>query len=195
MSRQKEGVLHLFCSQQIIIYLVRWEYLADICNNIIIIMRTLMAETAKATKSNMVQVFRALAIFAVVMIHTSPSGIGQVYSRPFINFAVATFLFLSGYLTKIENDNWGSFFKKRIIRVLIPYVIWSVIYTVYSRHLDKLPYNLLTAQATVPFYFIFVYIQFVLLTPLLGKLAKSRFQFLGWFVSPIAVIVFKYYWL
>ena len=154
-----------------------------------------MAETTKATKNSMVQVFRALAIFAVVMIHTSPSGIGQVYSRPFINFAVATFLFLSGYLTKLENDNWSSFFKKRIIRVLVPYVIWSVIYTLYSRHLEKLPFNLLTAQATVPFYFIFVYIQFVLLTPLLGKLAKSRFQFLGWFVAPISIIVFKYYWI
>ena len=143
----------------------------------------------------MVQIFRAFAIIAVVMIHTTPLGNYQVFCRPFINFSVATFLFLSGYLTKIENDNWGAFYKKRIIRVLIPYVIWTVLYTLSSKHLGKLPANLLTAKAAAPMYYIFVYIQFVLLTPLLGKLATSRYQFLGWFVAPISVIVFKYYWL
>lgn len=147
------------------------------------------------SRSNLVQVFRALAIIAVVMIHTSPPDYGQVFIRPFINFAVATFLFLSGYLTKIENDDWPHFYKKRILRVLIPYVVWTVLYTLASRDLAKLPTNLLLAKAIVPMYYIFVYIQFVLLTPLLGKLALSRYQFLGWFVAPIAVLVFKYYWL
>ena len=44
-------------------------------------------------------------------------------------------------------------------------------------------------------YYIFVYIQFVLLTPLIGKLAVSRYKNLGWFVSPLSIIAFKYYWL
>ena len=150
---------------------------------------------AKGPRNNIVQIFRAFAIIAVVMIHTTPLGNYQVLCRPFVNFSVATFLFLSGYLTKIENDNWGAFYKKRIVRVLVPYVIWTVLYTLSSRHLGKLPVNLLTAKAAAPMYYIFVYIQFVLLTPLLGKLAISRYQFLGWFVAPISVIVFKYYWL
>lgn len=145
--------------------------------------------------NNMVQVFRALAIVAVVMIHTTPTGSWQVFCRPFINFSVATFLFLSGYLTKVDNDNWWAFYKKRIIRVIIPYVIWTVLYTLASRHIEKLPAYLLTAKAAGPMYYIFVYIQFVLLTPLLGKLARSRCQILGWFIAPISVIVFKYYWL
>ena len=93
--------------------------------------------------NNMVQVFRALAIVAVVMIHTTPLGNWQVFCRPFINFSVATFLFLSGYLTKISNDNWCAFYKKRIIRVIIPYVIWTVLYTLASRNIEKLPVNLL----------------------------------------------------
>lgn len=143
----------------------------------------------------MVQIFRALAIIAVVIIHTTPLGNWQVLCRPFINFSVATFLFLSGYLTKIENDNWYAFYKKRIIRVLVPYVIWTILYTLASRHYGKIPVNLLTAKAAAPMYFIFVYIQFVLLTPLLGKLATSKYQFLGWFVAPVSVLIFKYYWL
>ena len=149
----------------------------------------------KKTRNNLVQIFRAFAIIAVVMIHTTPLGNWQVFCRPFINFSVATFLFLSGYLTKVDNDNWWAFYKKRIIRVIIPYVIWTVLYTLASRHIGKLPVNLLTAKAAAPMYYIFVYIQFVLLTPLLGKLAKSKFQILGWVVAPVSVIVFKYYWL
>ncbi|MBR1687644.1 MAG: acyltransferase [Prevotella sp.] len=143
----------------------------------------------------MVQIFRALAIIAVVMIHTTPLGSWQVLCRPFINFSVASFLFLSGYLTKIENDNWHTFYKKRIIRVLIPYIIWTILYTLVSRHLGRLPQNLLTAKAAGPMYYIFVYIQFVLLTPFLGRLAKSKYHLLGYFVAPVSVLVFKYYWL
>ena len=152
-------------------------------------------ESVKMTRNNMVQVFRALAVIAVVMIHTTPPGYCQVFCRPFVNFAVATFLFLSGYLTKLDNGKWCAFFKKRIIRVIIPYVIWTVLYTLALQHIGKLPENLLTAKVIVPMYYIFVYVQFVLLTPLIGKLAKSKCQFLGWFVTPVTVIIFNYYWL
>lgn len=129
------------------------------------------------------------------MIHMTPSGMYQVFCRPFINYAVATFLFLSGFLTKIDNDNWISFYKKRIKRVLIPYLIWTVLYTLSSKNIGKLPNNLITAKAAAPLYYIFVYIQFVLLTPLMGKLAKSKYCHLGWLIAPVSVIVFKYYWL
>ena len=80
-----------------------------------------------------IQLFRALAIMAVVLIHTCPSGEWQVICRPFINFSVATFLFLSGYLTNTDNDNWEKFFKKRIVRVIIPYIIWTILYSVASK--------------------------------------------------------------
>ena len=42
-------------------------------------------------------------------------------------------------------------------------------------------------------YYIFVYIQFVLLTPAIARLAKSRYSVLGWLVAPVSVIIFKYY--
>lgn len=146
-------------------------------------------------RNDRVQLLRAISIIAVVLIHTSPHGVLQPLSRPFINFAVATFFFLSGYLTCIENDNWGKFFKKRILRVLIPYVIWTVLYCIVKKawSLDQLLYNLVTAKASVMFYFILIYIQFVLLTPLIGKLAKSRYRWMGWCIAPIATLVFRYY--
>ena len=149
--------------------------------------------SSKGKKNNLVQIFRAFAIIAVVMIHSTPMGMTQVVCRPLINFAVATFLFLSGYLTKTENDHWGAFCKRRVTRVAIPYILWTVMLTLGSGNLRQLPHNLLTAQAAGPLYYLLVYMQFVVLTPLLGKLARSRYQFLGWLVAPTALVVFKYY--
>lgn len=147
-------------------------------------------------RSNTIQIIRALCIIAVVMIHTSPNGEWQAYIRPFINYCVATFIFLSGYLTKDSYDDWFSFMKKRIVRVLVPYFIWSVIYSlprVYNEGISVLFINLITTRACFPFYYIAVYIQFVLLTPLLIKLAKSKYQALGWLVAPISILIFRYY--
>ena len=146
-------------------------------------------------RNDMVQMFRALSIIAVVMIHTTPNLECQVYCRPFVNFSVATFLFLSGYLTKSENIDWQKLFRKRIIRVVIPYIIWTILYSlpsVYHKGISCVFVNLLTAKAAAPLYYIFVYIQFVLLTPLLVRLAKSKYQVLGWLVSPVSVLLFKY---
>ena len=149
-------------------------------------------------RNSIIQLFRGLAIIAVVMIHTCPSGEWQVFCRPFINFAVATFLFLSGYLTKIENVDWTAFCKKRITRVLVPYIIWTILYSLHAilfidDEMICIVKNLVTAQATDTMYYIFVYIKFVLLTPLLGRLAQSRYRHLGWLVAPISTLVFKYY--
>lgn len=70
-------------------------------------------------KNNKIQIIRGIAIIAVVCIHCLPLGIAQVYVRPFLNFGVALFLFLSGYLTKKGHFN----ITNRIKKVLIPYFI------------------------------------------------------------------------
>lgn len=150
-------------------------------------------------KNQKIQILRAIAIIAVIMIHTCPNGELQVYIRPFINFAVALFLFLSGYLTNIDISDWKAFYKKRIIRVIIPYIIWTFLYTTAhfignGIELKKYIINLLSTKAAPTLYYIFVYIQFVIMTPFLGKLAKSKYKWFGFIIAPISVII-KYYWL
>ena len=150
-------------------------------------------------KNPKIQILRAIAIMAVIMIHTCPNGIIQVWARPFINFAVATFLFLSGYLTDVSKISIKKFYKKRIIRVFVPYTIWSILYTTLgfiSSGIDLKKYviNFLIAGGAATMYYIFVYIQFVILTPLLGKLLKKKYWFLGFAIAPISLII-KYYWL
>lgn len=144
-------------------------------------------------KRSDIQVLRAIAIIAVVLIHTnSPDSMSQIFIRPFINFSVALFLFLSGYLTKLENSDWKSFCIKRVTRVFVPYAIWTVIYALFNGSINRIPINLATAGAAGPFYYIFVYIQFVILTPLLVKLAKSKYVYYGFIITPVALLLFNY---
>lgn len=147
-------------------------------------------------KNQKIQIFRAMAIIAVVMIHTTPPGEWQVFCKPFINFAVATFIFLSGYLTKDQGEDWKAFYFRRIRRVAVPYLIWCVLYSIPDMIASgpvALLKNLLTANANVSLYYIFVYIQFVLLTPWIIRLARSRYRHLGWLIAPVSLLIFKYY--
>ncbi len=82
-------------------------------------------------QSGKIQILRGIAIIAVVFLHNTPTGIIEVFCRPFTNFAVGLFLFLSGLLT--SKDRWNP--QKRITKVIIPYVIWTFILN-YSRRYD-----------------------------------------------------------
>jgi len=132
-----------------------------------------------------IQFLRGFAILLVIGAHTCPEGIATIVFRPMLNVSVPLFIFLSGLLTKVDNDDWMAFFKKRIVRVLIPYIIWTVIYTIQMGKLKSLPVNLRNGTYAGQMYYIFVYVQLVLLTPVLGKLAKSKFRHMVWLISPI----------
>ena len=103
----------------------------------------------------------------------------QVFFRPFLNFSVGLFLFLSGMLS--NSSNWNP--KKRIIKVLIPYVLWTLIYsTMYNiSNPANIPIvffkNIITGKAAAVMYYIFVYCEFTLLIPLIDRFAKSKFTY------------------
>ncbi len=65
-------------------------------------------------KDYYLQALRGFAIMAVVLIHCLPADRQWVlYVRPFLNFGVALFIFLSGYLTPADKcENIGVFYKR-----------------------------------------------------------------------------------
>lgn len=146
-----------------------------------------------AAQSKSIQCLRGLAITAVIFIHNTPSGLTTVFCRPFLNFAVGLFLFLSGMLS--NSSNWKP--GKRIVKVLIPYVLWTLIYSAmhYIRTPAMIPTvflrNVLTGGAAAVMYYIFVYCEFTLLIPLIDRLAKSRFKYYGFFITPIEIIFMR----
>lgn len=140
-----------------------------------------------------IQVLRGLAIIAVVMIHTCPLGMMQVLFRPILNGAVAVFIFLSGWLTPYKvNEKSLRFAKRRILRVLIPYIAWTFIYTIASKNMMLLGRNLLTASGTPHLYYILVYMQITCVAPFLWKIWNSKFRNVVWIVSPVFLILYRY---
>ena len=113
-------------------------------------------------KSYMIQMLRGLAIIAVVFIHNTPPGISQVFCRPFLNFSVGLFLFLSGMLS--DSQKWKPW--KRIFKVAIPYVIWTLFYVILHNYKEpsQIPVDyikcLLTGKAAAVMYYVFVYCEF-----------------------------------
>lgn len=145
------------------------------------------------TKSKHIQILRGLAILAVVVIHTMPSGIFSVLLRPFFNFAVGLFLFLSGMLSDASKYNP----KKRILKVIVPYILWTLIYIVIKDFSTpaEIPVefikHLITGRAASTTYFIPLYCEFTILIPLINKLARSKFRYLGFLITPIEVLVMR----
>ena len=137
-----------------------------------------------------IQVARAVAIFMVIVTHTVLFNPYEIYVRPFVNPAVGIFVFLSGLLTKeqIQGKDILTFYKRRILRVFIPYTIWSIVYVVFQGSYDTAIIDYLTGNCCSTFYYILVYMQLVIIAPLVGKLIRSKLWWIGFIITPVAII-------
>lgn len=136
-----------------------------------------------------IQVVRAIAIFMVIVTHTVLFNPYEIWVRPFVNPAVGMFIFLSGLLTKekIQGREIFSFYKRRLLRVLIPYTLWSIIYVVFQGSYDTAIKDYLTGNCCSTFYYILVYMQLVIIAPLVGKLIRSKLWWIGFIITPVAI--------
>jgi len=139
-----------------------------------------------------IQVLKGVAISFVVFAHNVPPGLPKVFLRPLFNFPVGLFLFLTGFLSTPQKWN----LKKRLIRVLIPYAIWTAAYTAYG-HLSvplTIPKLFITrfvlGDSAAIMYYVFVYCELVFLIPVIDRIAKSRLKYPAFSISFISIIVF-----
>lgn len=144
---------------------------------------------------------RGIAIITVVLIHTIPvDTTALLILRQVFNFAVPMFLFLSGYFIRKDSvfDNGRDFIIKRIMRILIPYFVWSIltlifIQKLYGFNIKTIIVNLATGQVVNIYYYIIVLLQLILITPLIVRLEKIKFcRMILWSITPISLLVF--YW-
>ncbi len=91
-----------------------------------------------------VDVLRFIAIFMVICIHCSdPFNVSpEARSNPEYNFwgalygsflrpCVPLFVMITGLLLLPVNLSIGSFYKKRMMRIAVPFLIWSVLYNLF----------------------------------------------------------------
>ncbi|MBK8805442.1 MAG: acyltransferase [Bacteroidales bacterium] len=109
---------------------------------------------------------RGIAIIGVVAIHSSGVGyeyddssfnfIGTMAWRQFINFSVPLFLTISGFFAskkEITNkQDYYRFLKIQLPRVLIPFFIWSLLYSILSikhgKPIEEILFDFFTFQSS-----------------------------------------------
>ena len=164
------------------------------------------------THNQVLDVLRFISILAVVLIHTTTRTIemtgNDLQHIPwtlFLNqasrFAVPLFFMISGFVLELNYSfatSYGAYLKKRIKRILIPYIFWSFIYYffVYKQHQVNFFSTLLTGSASYQLYFIPTLLVFYIIFPLLHKLYriianKWVMFFLG--TLQIALLYYSYY--
>ncbi|MBP1965698.1 acyltransferase [Paenibacillus aceris] len=150
------------------------------------------------SKIHEMDIVRALAILAVVLIHSTSDATlepteGSLSQMIFyaINracqFAVPLFILISGFVLFYQYyDNWNGklackYFRKRLWRVAFPYVVWSSFYYMFYQYISKSGIKINLHEFFVSFqwgeigyhlYFMILILQFYLLFPALMTLAK-----------------------
>lgn len=147
---------------------------------------------------------RVLAMLGVVTIHVTGAFVYQDSAHTLagmnlafllnqvVRFAVPMFMVLSGLsLGFAEKKSCGQFWKARFVKILPPYLLWSLLYWFFYHRFsgwEGLGSALLWGTASAHLYFIVITLQFYLLYPalrfltdrwpfqtLLGALAMSLF--------------------
>lgn len=141
-------------------------------------------------------IFRAISIFAVMAIHATSRTLAETLNTPlfhlflFINkfsqFAVPSFVFLSGFVLfynyidrPLTGKTLGKFYSRRLIYILVPYIVFSLLYFVLKLYAGnqwsmppqemaaKMAKYVLTGTAYTHLYYVIIIIQFYVLFPLL----------------------------
>lgn len=123
---------------------------------------------------------KGAAIITVVLIHIfrDDSLLGLMLGE-FGRWCVPAFFIIQGYFLKRSIlSPFADYVLKKIKRIYLPFLIWSVIYGIYFWLVDKQPFTLsdiLLGKTAVHLYFTVYYMLFVLLLPLLYRLPpKAR---------------------
>ncbi|NIK76462.1 peptidoglycan/LPS O-acetylase OafA/YrhL [Paenibacillus castaneae] len=185
-----------------------------------------MSQTAKRkTYLNELEMLRAFGIIAVIMIHaTSAAVVSYEQSNLFLffaalnilsKFAVPIFIMISGltlfynyYDKPIDINTIKVFYMKRLTKLMLPFLIFSLIYyaiVIYYRHGfydigQFLSYfltwefvnKLIIGKTYTHLYFIFIIIQFYLLFPLMWYVLRKWASAVKWMFAVGLVIQWLY---
>ncbi len=154
---------------------------------------------------------RFLASFLVVLAHIEAWGAGPDWAQKFFyaisRNGVPLFFLTSGYLLLSKQEDLRTFFRKRAARIIIPFLVWSIIYDVQNsgafaetgvtlEAVLKMFLRILRGPRAGHLWFFYSLIGLYLITPILrvfiSKARKSEFLYYIalWFLAmPLLFVV------
>ena len=160
---------------------------------------------------------RVLATFSVIFLHVTASilyqygsistfdwWVGNVYDS-FVRFCVPIFLMISGTLILSKTyESIGEYFRKRVLRILFPFLFWSIIYIVRDLFLNlnqgerltfieifKFTFIKLKEGASFHLWYIYLIIGLYLLFPIIGKwISKNNQHEIKYFIGIWLITIF-----
>lgn len=129
-------------------------------------------------RDNFWDLIKCLAVFFVILIHNPISD--EIMYRKLYTVAVPLFLCISGYLFSQNNLSYSRFIIKKAKRILIPYILWSLFYSIIYHQIDISiggGISLLGGRAWFPLYYLPLLFQFMILAPVLRQ-RKIQYLFI-----------------
>jgi surface polysaccharide O-acyltransferase-like enzyme len=139
---------------------------------------------------------RLIALYAVIILHTTSLLLMQHGKVPmadwltadFLNalvrFAVPVFVMITGALSLHREYEIGSFLKKRLSRVIVPFLFWSLIYIGYSWYNEEITFgndvwlnikqvlHLLKYGSSYHLWYVYMLIGLYFFIPVIGKFVR-----------------------
>ncbi len=149
-----------------------------------------MASKNKQGKLIHIEVLRIMCIFLVMFNHTTPTGylsfVGEenvvlyslsMFASVLCKIAVPVFFMISGALLLGKEETLSDFLKKRVLRMVILLFVVSVPYYVLNDYGNGLSIagffaKIYTDNATTALWYLYSYIGFLVMLPVLRKLIK-----------------------
>jgi surface polysaccharide O-acyltransferase-like enzyme len=140
---------------------------------------------------------RIIALYAVIVLHCSSPllmAYGKVplpdwWAADFLNaitrFAVPAFVMITGALLLHKEDEPGSFLKKRLSRVVVPFLFWSLVYVGYSWYNEDIAFgrdlwadtrqvlHLLLHGSAYHLWYVYMLIGLYFFIPVIGKFVRN----------------------
>lgn len=158
---------------------------------------------------------RAFATISVILVHVSAPLLfeygtisnldwwtGNIVDSTF-RFCVPIFLMLTGALILPKTYKLGDFFKKRISRILLPFIFWSFIYILYNLilkwqngdhlnavELSKYIFTQLQNGASFHLWYVYMIIGIYLFIPIISKwIVNSTKNEITYFIVIWAIVI------
>jgi surface polysaccharide O-acyltransferase-like enzyme len=152
---------------------------------------------AKAENIDWISNLRLIALYAVIILHCS-SPLLMAYGKvsmpdwwaadclnALVRFAVPVFVMITGALLLHREYEIGSFLKKRLSRVVIPFLFWSLVYIWYSWYNEEITFgndawanikqvlHLLKYGSSYHLWYVYMLIGLYFFIPVIGKFVRN----------------------